>query len=207
MNLKRFIYLDSPGIASLYSQLRGEDVVETMMNMESSRSSRWNLALKAFLGVSQEASSRAKEGVTKKVILRPENMVREIVSSLRAVGKLRCSIGDAIACLRTTQEPEWFETRHPFSMPLRIEECNEMKTVVFFSGFTPFGTPVAGTEQVKMSASLNHFPAAYGGYLGVSGHDAMFFRSLNGEAYSYLVFGSLFRSGEGLQIKPYAISL
>ena len=40
MKLERFMYLNVAGAASLYSQLRGEDVVETLYSMEHSKAGR-----------------------------------------------------------------------------------------------------------------------------------------------------------------------
>jgi hypothetical protein len=54
MRLDRFIYIDPTGIASLYAQLRGEDVVETFMSTEHSRASGLRLAINAFIGGSGE---------------------------------------------------------------------------------------------------------------------------------------------------------
>src|SRR6266568_8203853 len=126
MNLQRFIYIDAPGIASLYAQLHGHDVVETLLSMEHSRSSGWKMALSAFLGGSGESSKAAKEARATKVVLRPENMLREIVASLRAHGTLHASITDAIATTARTREAAWFEARHPFSVPPQLDQFNEM---------------------------------------------------------------------------------
>ena len=205
MKLARFIYLDATGIASLYSQLRGEDVVETLFSMESGRSSGWKAALSAFIGGSAESSTSAKETTARKVSLRPENMLQEIKANLKAQGTLAYSIAHALASVDKTNEPAWVETKHPFSMPFQIKECNDMGAAVFLTGFDPMGLPVEGVAQIRMSATLNNFPSAREGCLGLSGHDAIFFRALGGANYTYSVFGSLFRSGKDFQIKPYAI--
>ena len=205
MKLSRFIYLNAMEIASLYSQLRGEDVVETLFSMESSRTSGWKAALTAFIGGSTESSASAKEATLKKVSLRPENMLQEIRANLKAQGTLARSIAQALVSVGATNEPAWFEARHPFSMPFQVKECNDMGAAVFLSGFDPLGLPIDGVAQMRMSAGLNNFPGAREGRLGVSGHDALFFRALGGANYAYSVFGSLFRSGKDFQIKPYAI--
>jgi len=207
MNLQRFIYLDAPGIASLYAQLRGQDVVETLLSMEHNRASGWKVALSTFLGLegSGESTKSTKEAQTTKVALRPENMLREIVASLRARGMLHDSVRDAVAS--TGSGASWFEAHHQFSVSPQIAPFNQMRAIVFVSGFPPYVEPSPDVPQISMSASLHHFPTARDGQLSVSGHDALFFRSLNGRPYSYSVFGSIFSCGDGFQVKPYAIHL
>lgn len=140
MKLERFIYLNIPHISSLYSQLRGEDVVETLCSVEHSRLTGLKLALTSFLGGSAESSS--KQAIAKKIVLRPENMIREIVASLQAHGKLHSSLMDALARTDATSNPVWFEVKHPFSMPIPLEQCNLERTVIFQSGYTQyFQTP------------------------------------------------------------------
>jgi hypothetical protein len=207
MDIHRYIYIDDPGIASLYAQLRGEDVVETLLSMEHSRASGWRLALSAFLGLggSGDSTKSTKQAQTTKVVLRPENMLREIVASLRARGTLHDSIPAAI--IATNGGAAWFEAHHSFSVPPMIEQFNEMRSIVFVSGFPPYVEPSPDIPQISMSASLHHFRTARDGQLPISGHDAMFFRSLKGQPYSYSVFGSIFSCGDGFQVKPYAIHL
>jgi len=202
MNLERFIYIDTPGIASLYAQLRGEDVVETLLGMEHGRSSSWRLAISAFLGGSGESSEAQKETQTTKITLRPENMLREIVASLRAHGSLYDSLPQAIKIATETQKPVWFESRHPFSVPPKLDEFNRMRVIVFVSGIPPYSEPSADFPEISMSANLHNFPSAHDGQLSYSGHDALFFRQLK-----FLIFGSVFVCGDGFQVKPYAIRL
>ena len=205
MKLDRFIYIDGAGIASLYAQLRGEDVVETLMNMEDSRASGLSLAIKAFLGVSGESTRSSKHGKTTKTSLKPENMLREIIASLLAHGSLHRRVRDAISSTDRTKEPAWLEARHAFSVPLQqLSTMNEVHALMFLSGFPPYTDP---PPPITMSASLHHFPAAHDRLLGPSSHDALFFTSLGGAPYTYSVFGSLFQTGSGYQIKPYAIHL
>jgi hypothetical protein len=165
------------------------------------------VALAAFLGGSGESSKSEKHTRTTKTTLRPENMLREIVASLRAHGSLHASIHDAIKKTASTHAPAWFEARHSFSVPPRLDEFNRMRAIVFVSGFPPYDNPSAKNPPISMSASLHHFPSARDGQLSVSGHDALFFRKLNGQAHSYSVFGSIFECGDGFQVKPYAIRL
>ena|SRR5258708_6126999 len=207
MNLQRFIYLDAPGLASLYAQLHGQDVVETLLRMEHNHASGWKMAIGAFLGLGggSESSRSMTEGRTTKVVLRSENMLREIVASLRANGTLHDSIPAAIAF--NASGAAWFETRHSFSVPPRMDEFNRMRAIVFVSGFPPYFEPSPETPRISMSASLHHFPTARDGQLSISGHDALFFHALNGRPHSYSVFGSVFSCGDGYQVKPYAIHL
>lgn len=205
MDIHRFIYLDVPGIASLYAQLHGKDTVETLLSVEHSRASGWKLAISAFLGGSGETGKSTKRAETTKVVLRPENMVGEIVSKLRARNSLRDSIAEAVAA--TASGATWFEAHHEFSVPPQIEKFNEMRAVVFLSGFPPYVEPSPRKPKITMSAGPHHFPSARDGMLSISGHEAMFFRSLNGSPYSYSVFGSIFTCGDGFQVKPYAIHL
>lgn len=207
MNLQRFIYLDAPGIASLYAQLHGQDVIETLFNMEHSQASGWRVALSAFLGGSGESAKTIKEAKSVKVVLRPENMLREIAASLRAHGTLRLSIADAIAATTKTREATWFEAKHSFSVPPQMDKFNQMRAMFFISGFPPYTEPSPDIPEISMSASLHHFPNARDGQLSISGHDALFFRSLNGRPHLYSVFGSIFSCGNGFQIKPYAIHI
>jgi len=207
MNPHRFIYIDAPGIASLYGQLHGEDLVETLLTMEHSRSSGWKMALNAFLGGSGESGKATKEARASRIVLRPENMLHEIVASLRAHGTLHLSIRDAIARTASTREPAWFEARHPFSVPPKLHEYNKMRAIIFVSGFQPYMETSPATPRISMSASLHHFPSAHDGQLSASGHDALFFASLNGQPHPYSVFGSIFPCGDGFQIKPYGIHL
>ncbi len=194
MNPERFIYIDAPGIASLYAQINGQDVVETLLTMEDSRTSGWKMALSAFLGGSGESNKAIKEVKATKILLRPENMVREIVMNLRAVGTLHFSVADAIARTSSTHEPAWFEARHPFSVPPQLDQFEKMGAVVFVS-----------SSQISMWASIHNFPTAQGGQIPI--HDVELFRRLAGRPCSYLVFGSIYSNGDGFQVKPFAIHL
>ena len=199
------MYLNSVDIASLYAQLRGEDVIETVTSMEYSSARGIKMALAAFIKGSGDSSTKESRSV--KTSARPENMLREIVASLRADGTLNTSIDQAIARTKRTNEPAWFEARHKFSIPVKIEEFNRARTVVFLSGFPPHRQ--SSEPRIEMHASLAHFPSVSGGQLGVSGHDAFFIRKQNGVPYPFLVFGALsaFTSDAGFQIKPIAIRL
>ena len=199
------MYLNVAGAASLYSQLRGEDVVETLYSMEHSKASGLKFALSAFLGGGAESSAISKESNSKKTSLRAENMIREIVASLGAHGTLHHSIRAALTATDSTSAPAWFDAKHPFSMPFSIDECNRERTVVFHSGYTRHGISIDGEPHIRMPASLNHFPSAYEGQLRISGHEAMLFRSLNGSEHLFSVFGSIFRAGDSYQVNPYAI--
>lgn len=207
MDLNRYIYIDAPGIASLYAQLHGKDVVETLLSMEHSKASGWKMALSAFLGLggSGETTNSSKEVKTSKTTLKPENMLREIVATLRARGSLHTSILDAIS--ETQTGAVWFETKHSFSVPPQIGKFNEVRAVVFVAGFPPYEDCSPDIPRISMSASLHHFPSARDGQLSTSGHDAMFFNQLNGRPYPYSIFGSIFSCGDSFQIKPYAIHI
>jgi hypothetical protein len=205
MRLDRFIYVDATGIASLYAQLRGEDVVETLMSTEHSRASGLRLAINAFIGASGESTKSSKHGKAIKTSLKPENMLREITASLRAQGSLHRNVGDAINSSDTTKQPAWIEARHAFFVPLQqLDTMNDVRAFMFLSGFPPYDN---SAPAITMSASTYHFPGARDGLLGISSHDVLFFRSLGGAPYTYSVFGSLFQTGNGYQIKPYAIHL
>ena len=206
MKLQRYMYLDAPGIAGLYAQLHGHDVTETLLNTEHSRSSGLKLAIGKFLGFegAGESSRSTREARSTKVSLRPENMLREISASLRAQGTLYTSLIEAIAATTSTHEPSWFEARHPFSVSPEIGKFNEMRLVMFSSGFPPhFDSPDA--PRISMSASLHHFPTARDGQLSFSGHEAMFFRQINGKPHPYSIFGSIFSCDDQFQIKPFSI--
>jgi len=207
MNLERFIYIDPTGIASLYAQLRGEDVVETICSMEHSRAHGLRLALATFIGGSGESSKSKRETRTTKTTLRPENMLREIVASLRAHGTLCSSLFDAAKVSVKSRLPVWFETRHPFTVPLPLDVFNKTKQVVFLSGFPPYDNPSVNNPQISMPANLCNFPSVRDGHLSPSGHDGLFFTKLNSKPYSYAVFGQIFTNGEEFQVKPYAVRL
>lgn len=198
MDIKRYIYLNVPDIASLHSQLHGEDVIETLITTEHSRTTGLKLALAAFLGGSIDSGAGSKDVMAKKVTKRPENLLREIIASLRAQGVLQRSIENAKTCVNASKEPSWFEARHPFSMPFDLHECNGQNRVVFLSG--------QKSDQIEMSASLHHFPGAREGILGMSSHDALLFKAMKGGEREFSVFGSLFSTGNGFQIKPVAIA-
>ncbi len=200
------MYLNAVDLACLYAQLRGEDVVETISSMEHSRTAGIKMALASFLKGSGEMAK--KESQTVKKAVRPENMLREIVASLRAHGSLNTSVEQAIAATSKSKEPAWFEARHNFSIPVKLKEFNEMGTVIFVSGFPPHATG-KNTPRIQMSASLNHFPSLRDGRLESSQHDGLFINQQNGTPYPFLIFGSLFAytSAAGFQIKPIAIRL
>jgi hypothetical protein len=173
MNLERYIYLDVSGLASLYAQLRGEDVVETLTSMEHSRASGLKLAIAAFLGLSAGGEST--------------NEARKVAKKSRASA--------------------WFDAKHLFSVPPTLDEFNKAQAVLFVSGFPPYDNPSRSNPPISMSARLQNFPSAQDGQLSVSGHDALLFRRLNGKPHLFSVFGSVFESGDGFQVKPYAIRL
>ncbi|MEQ1752259.1 MAG: hypothetical protein ABL974_22755 [Prosthecobacter sp.] len=193
------MYLNVSDVASLYAQLNGEDVVETLISMETSSQRGLKLAIAAFLGGGIDSLSGSKESKTKKVTKRPENMIREIAASLRANGRLLTTLKEAKERACATSEPVWFEGRHEFSMPFNVSDCNDNNSVVFWSGDPP--------HHIEMAAGLNHFPSARNGLLGLSSHEALFFNRIRSAPHSFYVFGSVFRVGEGFQIKPMAIAM
>jgi hypothetical protein len=165
------------------------------------------MAIAAFLGSAEADSTNSKkEFKSQKTVLRPENMLLEIIASLRASGNLCASIQDAITRARASGEPVWIDSRSAYSVaPDNIATFNSQRAIIFVSGFPPYcEDPKA--SRVSMSASLHHCPEASDGLLGLSGHLALHFRKLDGKPYQYQVFGSFFSSGDDFQIKPYAIA-
>lgn len=205
MKLEQFMYLDSLSIASLYAQLRGEDVVETIYGTEDTRIGGLKLAINAFLGGSAESSKSQKEMRTRKAIMRPENMLREIVTSLRANGSLHLALASAIRAIPSSNSQVFFEARHFFNVPLPLGVFNKTKHVMFLSGFPPYDEPSPTKPKISMSANLSKFPSIHNDYLSPSGHDGLFFTKLNGRAHEYTVFGKITSVGDEYQVKPFAI--
>jgi hypothetical protein len=139
--------------------------------------------------------------------LRPENMLREIVGSLRAQGTLYSSLPDATKATVNSRSPVWVETRHPFTVPLPLDVFNKTKQVVFLSGFPPYDNPSTDTPQISMPANLCNFPSVHDGQLSPSGHDGLLFTKLNSKPRTYSIFGQVFTNGDEFQVKPYAIRL
>jgi hypothetical protein len=132
-------------------------------------------------------------------------MVREITASLRANGQLKENLADAIRDSSVSGAPSWFEGQHGFSVPPEaIADMNSNKSMIFVSGFPPY-SEASKALKISMSASLHHCPEARDGYLGISGHLAIFFRQQGGRPYNYKIFGSLLKAGDSFQIKPYTI--
>lgn len=207
MKPERFIYLDNMGIANLYADMRGQDVVETAYSMEESQKSGLNLSISAFLGLGGMGESNKKEVKTFKTTLRAENMLREIIANFHACGTIHKSMQAAIEANKKLNEPQWIEARYSFSVPLKFNEFNKNRAVTFVSGMAPYFDPSPQNPPISMSASLYKFPCARDGQLSSSGHDGLLFKKLNGQPYSYLVFGALNSCAEEFQIKPYAIRL
>ncbi|MCL4181552.1 MAG: hypothetical protein KJ072_27920 [Verrucomicrobia bacterium] len=219
----RYFYLDEMGLLSLHAQLNHQELVEHTVSTEDGTSSKlgWSAALKAVLGASGETTEEVKEVVSHKFRLRTENMLNEIRASLRARGTLYQDFHKAAEVCRTTEEPVWVSGRYPFYAAQftgtgGFESVNHDKAIVFSSRLQGDGYDASDNYfkhsdapplEIVMSASLHKFPGLRDGHMGVTCHEALFFRQLGGAAFKYLIFGSLFAVGDKYQVKPYALSV
>ena len=208
---------------SLHAQLNHQEMVEHSVSTENGTSikSGWSAALKAVFGVSSETTEAIRESVSQKFRLRTENMLTEIQASLRARGTLYKDFHKAAEVCRVKAEPVWVSGRYAFHAKQFVggegfDEVNRDKAVIFSSGLYDDGYDASDnyfkhTEQaslkILMAASLHKFPGLRDGYMGVTSHEAIFFRQVGGGAFKYLIFGSLFSVGDQYQLKPYALSI
>lgn len=177
--------------------------------------------LKGMFGASGETTHGFSDTTAEKFSMTAENLLNEIQASLRAVGKLFSSFETAIAAHAASSEPVWIAGRFPFHAPQfagsgSLDRINHDRAIVFTTmsgsdGYNHednyFRQSKVEMPQIDMSASLYKFPGLRDGQMGVSCHEALFFRRLGAGAHNYKVFGSLYAVGTAYQIKPYAMSV
>jgi hypothetical protein len=222
-----YIYLDGPGIESLYAQV--VDAVETSRTTTIQKGTATKvgagLRLKNFLvkvlsGLEGEVSaevtgSRARVEQSTRVQT-VEHRLEGVLDFLGKSGEgyFFTSLGEAGQHLQTADGPVFINIRDTFNAPqfyggaLGADSVNADGYLLLEKGGA--GDYCYGddyykqpTAVVKLSASLKKMRA--GGSMGVTSHEAVFIRGFAGRHVPLCVFGTLSGTSEYLQIKPFAI--
>ncbi len=116
------------------------------------------------------------------------------------------NLDDSTQYCHDNREPAFLLIKEKFDMPQFSEGkngvnlLNEEGTALF-----EISSPLF---KIIMSASLKNFRRIHDGHMGMTSHDAIFFRVFNGKGVPLNVFGHIvFLRNKSYQIKPYAIWL
>jgi hypothetical protein len=222
-----YIYLDGPGIESLYAQI--VDTVETSRTTTIQKGTATKvgagLRLKNFLvkllsGIEGEVSaevtgSRARTEQSTRVQT-IEHRLEGVLDFLSKSGQdyFFTSLHEASRHLQTADGPVFINIRDSFNAPqfydsaLDVDSVNAAGYLLLEKGGADdycYGDDYykQSTAVVKLSASIKKMRT--GGAMGATSHEAVFIRGFAGRHVPLCVFGTLSGTPDYLQIKPFAI--
>jgi hypothetical protein len=222
-----YIYLDTPGIESLYAQIADsvETAHTTTIQKGVAAKATGGLRLKHFLvkllsGLEGEVSAevarsgaRTEQSTSVQAI---ERRLEQILTFLSGPGQSYyfTSLGEASRHLQAADGPVFINIRDKFNAP-QFYGGSQGTDAVNVAGYLLLEKGGAAdyhyaddyykqpTAMVNLSASIGKMRT--GGAMGASSHEAVFFRGFAGRRVPLCVFGTLSGTSEYLQIKPFAI--
>jgi hypothetical protein len=213
-----YLYLDVPGIESLFAQT--VDRVETEFTESRKKGSKDSAGVKLGIGkaiatlLGLEAGAKLDTEKTRsnlqsmKSTLTVENKLSRLLEYLVASDSLIRNLAEAVGIAMERKSSVFLQCKAHFDMPqmLRwdggIDLINEDGAVLF--EMTSHGK----CKKVSMAASLAKFPRAREERLGRISHETLFFTGYKGRNVPLNLFGSLRQIdvAETLcQIKPFAL--
>jgi hypothetical protein len=222
-----YIYLDGPGIESLYAQI--VDTVETSRTMTTQRGVAAkigagvrlkNFVVKLLSGLEGEISAevtgsraRTEQSTTVQTI---EHRLESVIGFLSESGDdyFFTKLADASRRLQTADGPIFINIRDNFNAPqfygraLGADSVNATGYLLLEKGGTGdynYGDDYyrQSTAVVKLSASIEKMRTK--GAMGATSHEAVFIRGFGGRHVPLCVFGTLSGTSDYMQIKPFAI--
>jgi hypothetical protein len=221
-----YIYLDGPGIESLHAQL--VDTVETSRTMTTQKGTTTKvgagLRLKNFLlkltGLEGEVSAemtgsraRTEQSTGVQTI---EHRLQRVIDFLTTSGKgyFFTSLREAGQHLLNTDGSVFINVRDMFNAPqfyldgVGTHSVNDDGYLLLEKGGDGDYCDrddyyKQSTAVVKLSASIKKIRSGSG--MGLTSHEAIFFRGFQGRNIPLSVFGILSGTPDYLQIKPFAI--
>jgi hypothetical protein len=222
-----YIYLDGPGIESLYAQI--VDTVETSHTTTTQKGIAAKvgagLRLKNFLvkllsglegeGSTEVTGSRARTEQSTRVQT-VEYRLASVLDFLSKSGEdcFFTSLGEASRHLQTADGPVFINVQDGFNAPqfyggaLGSDSVNADGYLLLEKGGASdycYGDNYykQSTAVVKLSASISKMRT--GGAMSATSHEAVFIRGFGGRHVPLCVFGTLSGTSDYLQIKPFAI--
>jgi hypothetical protein len=211
-----FLYLDKPGIESLFAQT--VDRVETEFSESCKTGSKDSAGVKLGIGkaiaalLGLEASAKLDTEKTRsslrstKAALKIENKFERLLAYLEASDALVLTLPLAVVKAMDQNGSVFLRCSAEFDMPQMthggIRAINEDGAALFEM------TSAGRCKKVSMAASLAKFPQVREGRLGSISHEALFFQGHKGRNIPLNLFGSLrpLNIAEGqCQIKPFAL--
>lgn len=226
-----YIYLDTDGIESLYAQTVDRLEVELVQSQERGKAGKLTAKLGvgallgrlAEIGADTEVSLTGKQIREAKTRLAPEHKLSALLRHLTdvSIDVLFTNLPTAAIACSETNRAVYVQLYEKFNLPQfyygsGVDEVNRDKMVDFEIG------PMRRRDDDRydhsdnyfkkkhyhfyMSASLSKFTRVREEVMGNSSHDAILFRSYQGEDVPLGVFGYLKHLAKlEYQIKPYAI--
>jgi hypothetical protein len=213
-----YLYLDTPGIESLFAQT--VDRVETEFSESRKTGSKDNAGVKfgigkaitALLGLEASAKLDTEKTLSNlqasKSTLTIENKLSRLVVYLEASDNLRSTLPEAVTTALARKASVFLRCHAPFDLSQMTDHRGGI-TRINEDGAVLFETRSSGVcRKVSMAASLAKFPRVREERLGQISHEALFFQSHAGKAVDINLFGSLrwLNVAEAVcQIKPFAL--
>jgi hypothetical protein len=222
-----YIYLDGPGIESLYAQI--VDAVETSRTTTTQKGTvakvgagvkLKNFLVKLLSGLEGEVSTEVtgSRGRTEQStrVQAVEHRLQRLVDFLSkfADDSFFTSLGEASRHLQSASGPVFINIQDSFNAPqfyggaLGVDSVNAEGYLLLEKGGADdycYGDDYykKPTAVVKLSASIKKMKT--GGSMGATSHEALYFLGFAGRDVPLCVFGTLIGTSDYLQIKPFAI--
>jgi hypothetical protein len=213
-----FLYLDKPGIESLFAQT--VDRVETEFSESRKTGSKDSAGVKFGIGkaiaalLGLEASAKLDTEKTRsnlqltKATLKVENKLERLLEYLAASDSLATTLPLAVAKAMDQNASVFLKCSAEFDMPQMAQHHGGIRAINE-DGAALFEITSAGKcKKVSMAASLAKFPRVREERLGTISHEALFFQGHKGRNVPLHLFGNLrpLNIAEGhCQIKPFAL--
>jgi len=222
-----YIYLDGPGIESLYAQIVDDIETSRVKTTQKGVSAKVGagLRLKNFLmslvsgiegEVTGEVSGSGSMTDQSTSMLAVEHKLARIRTFLsdKAKNMFFTGLGEASRHLQTVEGPVFVDIRDRFNAPQFYGGAQGVASVNA-DGYLLLEKGGAAdyshqddyykrtTEELRLSASLSKMRG--GSIMGASSHEAVYLRGFAGRQIPLSVFGSLSGTSDYLHIKPFAI--
>ena len=220
--LRRFIYMDSEGIRSLYAQLSklSERERRASEQKKKSTSGKGQLNLKVIAGLfggsaeTELTQTRNSEVLTERILIKEdEQKLVEIESALSEKGSLlEANTVNILAYIPIDHLPAFIRgrlllTTRGFYDKDIVKEVLDSQTVTFRLDITD---KFCLWPLIRMGGSLSKFTGAGvkengTAIMGYTSHLAILLRALETDPLYLGVLGQIHKTGSSLYIKPYAI--
>ena len=220
--LRRFIYLDSEGISSLYAQLSELSEIERRASEQKKKSTSGKglLRLKVFTGLfggsaeTELTQTRDSEALTERILIKKdEQKLVGIETALSEKGSLLdVNKVSVLAHIPVDNLPTFIRGELPLTTKGLydkdiIKKVIDSQTVTFRLDIKD---EFCSWPLIHMGGSLSKFMGVRvrengTAIMGLTSHLAIILRAIESESINLGVLGQIHKNGSDLYIKPYAI--